>query len=166
MIERDLHLTVCGKNFLVDRIETTQKSEWWCFLKEDSSPSYTGIEVDPISSELPASIDINGVSVTLVPVKKWDRLKKEYSDVAYPFEKTRHFADYVEIEGAVLEIRFRVTAKKNGKWNLSCRAWQTRKPSGPPHKNSRRIRPEPTPSNPNVARGRELPSGGIFDLFN
>lgn len=156
-----------SESFVVPRIESGKKSTWWwCFVTEDGSPSYTGTEINPAGTELPGNIEINGVSVALVPVKKWDRVEKKYTEETYSFEKTRHFADYVEIEGVLLEIRLRVTAKKNGKWNLSCRAWQTHKPPGHADTNSGPIRPKSSPSNLNVETDRELPSGGIFDLFN
>ena len=122
-VERDLHLEVCGNSIVIPVLHTAKGTIWWIFLDENQDPMYRGLEIEAFTDELPEKIVFEGIDLELVPVPKFDNSTKKYLDDSEPFEKTRRFWGQVTVEEVVLEVKFRLTVKKNGKWNFSARIY-------------------------------------------
>ncbi len=120
-LERNLQIEICSNSVTLPVSYSSRGNIWWIFLDEDQRPMYTGKEIEAFSAELPNAITFENINLELLPVPKFDKKAKQYLDDSEPFEKTRRFWGPVTIEDVVLEVKFRLTVKKNGKWNFSAR---------------------------------------------
>ena len=128
LTKRDLRLSVGAQTFDVPRRLSKSGSVWWVFSDPSGDAAYRGIEIDPTDSSLPDYLTLEGEDLRLEAVPKYDAAAKTALDETHPFEKTRRFHGRHVVEGVALTVQARITVKKNGKWNLSFRAWGADQP--------------------------------------
>ena len=121
-VERNLQIGICGESFTLPVRYSPKGSIWWILQDESQEPMYRGKEIEALADVLPEKIFFEGIDLELTPVPKYDKGEKKYLDESEPFEKTRRFWGQVTVEDVVLKVQFRLTVKKNGKWNFSARA--------------------------------------------
>lgn len=129
----NLNIWLCGTDILVPRSVAKGGNYWWVFLDESGDPAWRGVVLQPPAEELPRTMSIHGVEVTLEPVPIWDKKTKQVLDDTHPFEKTRRAHCHIGIEGLYLQVQSRVTIRKDGNWNFSFKSWQADPPSAAPN---------------------------------
>lgn len=144
LIRRNLRLSVDGQPFDVPYVLTSRGSFWWIFADSSGKPAYRGIEIEPTGASLPDHLTFEGEDLVLEPVPRYDSATQTTLDDTHPFEKTRRFHGRHVLEGVTLEVKVRITVKRNAKWNLSFRAWGADKP---------------------LMKQEPMPPGGVVDLL-
>jgi|GEM_PF-3598164 len=120
-VERNLQIGICGESLTLPVRHSPRGSIWWILQDESQEPMYRGKEIEALADVLPEKIVLEGIDLVLTPVPRYDKGEKKYLDELEPFEKTRRFWGQVTVEEVVLKVQFRLTVKKNGKWNFSAR---------------------------------------------
>jgi hypothetical protein len=124
ILDSDIVLSGQGDDDLVVPLHQTKRGSFWWVLEDDNGEiAYRGLEIPAQGRPLPSSIFINGVEMVLGPVPKWDKKRKTSLEIVEPFEKTRRFHGQVILMDVLLEVRLRLTVKKNTNWNFSVRIW-------------------------------------------
>ena len=109
-LEKPLQLKINERSYETAVLTSKKGATWWAIVDDDGKAS--GREIEPLSKELPTSMNLEGTTFefTTVTLSGPDGNTK-----AKPFHKTRMVQAKLEIRDTTISFNCRITKRRNGK---------------------------------------------------